>query len=205
MRCAHTPRVRRSSPTLELMGSPPAVHRQFAQAASPINWYEVAKLMHENAHRLHVAPQGLVTYSTGTKSVRRRTSNRPVFLLAAFAMENLLKAFLVHQHPQYVEGGRLSRDLLNGHDLAKLQSKCKNIPAPKRTRHVFETLGVGVNSWARYPCSTSIERESEERAVTPEFWAEYNRVFELYSRRLEQLLSRRWNGPYGEVSYVTFE
>src|SRR5687768_300810 len=81
-----------------------------------------------------------------------------------------LKAFLVHQHPHYVEGARLSREHLNGHDLSKLQSKCKNIPAPKRTRHVFETLGVGVNSWARYPCSTSIERESEERALTPEFW-----------------------------------
>jgi hypothetical protein len=170
-----------------------------------MNWYEIAKLMHENAHILHAAPQGFVTYSTGTNSIRRRASNRPVFLLAAFAMENLLKAFLVHQHPEYVEGGRLSRALLNGHDLGKLQSNCKNIPAPKRTRHVFETLAAGVNSWARYPCSTSIARASEERAVTPELWAEYNRVFELYSRRLEQLLSRPWKGPYGEVSYVTYQ
>jgi hypothetical protein len=186
------------------MGSPSAEHREFAQAASPVNWYEVAKLMHENAHTLHAAPQGLVTYSTGTKSVRRRTSNRPVFLLAAFAMENLLKAFLIHQHPEYVEAGRLSRELLNGHNLSKLQLKCKHIPAPKRTRHIFETLEVGVNSWARYPCSTSVERESEERAVTPEFWAEYNKVFDLYSERLEQLLSRRWKGPYGEVSSVEF-
>lgn len=186
------------------MGSVQADHRAFAEAASPVNWYEVAKLMHENAHVLHNAPQGLVTYSTGTKSITRRTSNRPVFLLAAFAMENLLKAFLIHQHPQYIEGGRLARELLNGHSLSKLQGKCKNIPAPKRTRHVFETLEVGVNSWARYPCSTAVERESVERAVTPQFWAEYNRVFDLYSQRLEKILSKRSVGAFGEVSSVEF-
>jgi hypothetical protein len=127
-----------------------------------------------------------------------------VFLLAAFAMENLLKAFLIHQHPEYVEGGRLSRELLNGHNLSKLQAKCRHIPSPKRTRHVFETLEVGVNSWARYPCSTSLERESAERAVTPEFWKEYNRVFDLYSQRLEKLLSRNWVGAYGEIGRVEF-
>ena len=48
-------------------------------------------------------------------------------------------------------------------------------------------------------------RESEEREVTEAFWAEYNRVFALYSRRLEQLLSKRWKGPYGEVRFVRFE
>ena len=187
------------------MGTPSAQHKAFAGAASPLNWYEVAKLMHENAHVLHNSPQGLVTYSTGTKSITRSISNRPVFLLAAFAMENLLKAFLVHQHPAYIENGRLSKELLNGHSLGKLQDKCKNVPSPKRTRHIFETLEVGVNSWARYPCSTSVERESAERAVTPQFWTEYNRVFALYSQRLEKLLSKKWVGAYGEIGWVEFK
>lgn len=187
------------------MNTDSAVNREFANAASPLNWYEVAKLMHANAHVLHNAPQDIIMYSTGTRSKTRRTSNRSVFLLAAFAMENLLKAFLIHQHPEYIEGGRLSKELLNGHSLSKLQAKCRCIPSPMRTRHVFETLEVGVNSWARYPCSTSVERESEERAVTPEFWAEYNRVFELYSKKLEMLLSKKWVGAYGEIGRVEFK
>ena len=78
-----------------------------------------------------------------------------------------MKAFLIYENPKYVEGGRLARQLLNGHSLSKLQQACRKIPSPKRTRHVFETLEVGVNSWARYPCSTSSERETEERSVTP--------------------------------------
>lgn len=187
------------------MDTDSAANREFANAASPLNWYEVAKLMHENAHVLHSAPQGVIMHVTRTKTKARKISNRSVFLLAAFAMENLLKAFLIHQHPEYIEGGRLSKELLNGHSLSKLQMKCKNIPSPVRTRHVFETLEVGVNSWARYPCSTSIERESEERAVTPEFWAEYNRIFELYSRKLEMLLSKNWIGAYGEIGRVEFK
>tara|TARA_R110002074_G_scaffold373069_3_gene548887 strand:- start:40800 stop:41354 length:555 start_codon:yes stop_codon:yes gene_type:complete len=176
--------------------------KKFATAAHPLNWYEVAKLMHENAHTLHYSSQGTVTYSDGVESITRPTSNRSVFLLAAFALENLIKAYLIYENPRYIEGGKLSKQLLNGHSLSKLQKKCKKIPSPKRTLHVFETLEVGVNSWARYPCATSIERESKERSVTPEFWASYNWVFDLYSKRLEQLLSKKWECSYGEVSSV---
>lgn len=179
--------------------------KKFANAAHPLNWYEVAKLMHENAHLLHNAPQGFVRYSNGVESFTRPTSNRSVFLLAAFALENLIKAFLIYEHPEYIANGKLSPQLLNAHNLSKLQEKCKKIPSPKRTRHVFETLEAGVNSWARYPCATSIERETKERMVTPEFWEAYNHVFKLYSRRLEELLSKKWNGPYGVVGHVVFE
>jgi len=170
----------------------------------PLNWYEVAKLMHESAQALHAATTGTVTYSDGPSTKRRKTTNRPVFLLAAFALENLIKAFLVYENPQYIEGGKLSKKLLNGHNLSKLQQECRKVPSPKRTRHVFQTLEAGVNSWARYPCSTSADRQSEERVVTPEFWSAYNMVFNLYSQRLEQLLSKRWKGPYGEEGYVVF-
>ena len=180
-------------------------NRAFAKAAAPLNWYEVAKLMHENAHVLHAASQGYVLYSAGKGLRKRRTTNRSVFLLAAFAMENLLKAFLIHENPKHIEGGRLSKDLLNGHGLSRLLQRCKHIPSPKRTRQVLETLEVGVNSWARYPCSTSVQRESEERVVTPEFWSAYNKVFELYSTRLEHLLSKKSKGAYGEAGHVVFQ
>lgn len=179
-------------------------NREFASAASPLNWYEVAKLMHENAHVLHYAPQGLIGHVEGGKRVTRRSSNRPVFLLAAFAMENLVKAYLIYENPHYIEGGKLSKKLLNGHSLSKLQKECRKIPQPKRTLSVLETLEVGVNSWARYPCSTAQERQTWERAVTPEFWTEYNRVFDLYGARLEELLSKKWKGAYGEVGYAEF-
>tara|TARA_B100001540_G_scaffold225559_1_gene199761 strand:+ start:5550 stop:6107 length:558 start_codon:yes stop_codon:yes gene_type:complete len=179
-------------------------NKQFSQAAHPLNWYEVAKLMHENAQALHGMPQGTVTYNDGVKSITRPTSNRSVFLLAAFALENLIKAYLIYENPNYIEGGKLANQLLNGHSLSKLQKRCKKIPSPKRTLHVFETLEVGVNSWARYPCATSIQRETDERTVTPEFWKCYNDVFELYSKKLEQLLSKKWKGPYGEVTSVQF-
>ena len=111
--------------------------KQFASAAHPISWYEVAKVMHENAQALHSMPQGLITYSDGVKTITRPTSNRSVFLLAAFALENLIKAYLIYENPHFVEGGKLSRHLLNGHSLSKLQKKCKKAPSPKRTLHVF--------------------------------------------------------------------
>ena len=177
----------------------------FAQAAHPMNWYEVAKLMNESAHILHDSPQGqVIRRMQGGQQIVRRESNRPVFLLAAFAMENLLKAYLVMENPRYIEGGRLARQLMNGHGLVKLQTACKSVPAPKRSRFVFEVLEKGVNSWARYPCATAAERQSDELAATPEFWSAYTRVFELYCLRLEKLLSKRRRGAYGEWSRCAF-
>jgi hypothetical protein len=173
-------------------------HKNFADIAHPLNWYEVARLLHQNAHSLHNMSQGLVTYRSGTNTITRPTSNRAVFLLAAFALENLIKAFLIYENPKYIQGGKLANQLLNGHSLSKLQKKCNKIPSPKRTLHVFETLEVGVNSWARYPCATSVHKETPENIVTPELWKRYNHVFELYSQKLEQLLSKKWKGPYGE-------
>lgn len=179
-------------------------NQKFVASALPLNWYEVAKLMYESAQALHTGPQGTISHIEGSRIKTRRVTNRPVFLLAAFALENLIKAFLIYENPRYIEGGRLSRELLNGHGLSALQKACRKVPAPIRTRHVFETLEVGVNSWARYPCSTTAARETEERTVSNEVWAEYCKVFELYSRKLEKLLSKRWKGPYGEVTYVRF-
>jgi hypothetical protein len=120
-------------------------------------------------------------------------------------MENLLKAFLIYENPHYIEGGKLSKKLLNGHSLSGLQKECRKIPQPKRTVSVLGTLEIGVNSWARYPCSTSQERQTWERAVTSELWNEYNRVFDLYSAKLEALLSKKWKGAYGSVSVVEFK
>ena len=147
--------------------------REFANSAMPVNWYEVAKLLHENAVQLHTSRQGYVVRSVNGKAFTRPASNRSVFLLAAFALENLIKAFLIYENPNFIEGGTLSR-ALRSHRLSTLQKKCKWIPSPKRTLHVFETLEVGVNSWARYPCSLSASQETDELIVTPEFWSEYN-------------------------------
>lgn len=177
--------------------------REFANSAMPVNWYEVAKLLHENAVQLHTSRQGYVVRSVNGKAFTRPASNRSVFLLAAFALENLIKAFLIYENPNFIEGGTLSR-ALRSHRLSTLQKKCKWIPSPKRTLHVFETLEVGVNSWARYPCSLSASQETDELIVTPEFWSEYNRVFKLYSKRLESLLAKNWKGPFGEISSVRF-
>ena len=184
---------------------PDQTQEEFALAAHPVNWYEVAKLLHEDAQALHEAPQGLVSQYDGKKFITRRTSDRSVYLLAAFALENLIKAFLIYEHPKYIGNGRLSREILSRHGLSKLQQMCKKIPSPKRTLGVFKTLEVGVNSWARYPCATSANRQTDQLAVTPEFWEEYCRVFDLYSERLENLLGKNWKGPHGIEGKVTFE
>jgi len=178
-------------------------HKEFATTACPLNWFEVAKLLHENAQTLYNSPHGHVIYSNGTVSKKRATINRSVFLLSAIALENLIKAYLVYENPSYTEGGRLSKKLLS-HKLSSLQEQCKKAPSPKRTQHVFKTLELGVNSWARYPCSTSIEQETLEGTVTPEFWDAYCKVFDLYSRKLEELLRKKWKGAYGEITYVEF-
>ena len=50
--------------------------------------------------------------------------DKSIFLLGGFALENAIKAFLVYENPDWVSGGRLSRNLKT-HSLTKLQAKAK--------------------------------------------------------------------------------
>lgn len=122
--------------------------------------------------------------------------NRSVFLLAGFALENTLKAFLVYQNPSFVADGRLS-PALRSHKLVKLSRLVKQIPWPVRGEAIIRDFERGLDSWARYPCALSASESEWEQVLRGTLWAQYKRLMQAYGMRLTLLLRRGWEGPHG--------
>lgn len=138
----------------------------------------------------------------GHSSVTWDDTNRATFLLAAFAMENMLKAFLVYEYPTTVAEGYL-KDITT-HDLWRLAERSSLVPFKVRDRWVFEALADGNESWARYPCGRDADNVQPEGQLTSRLWLRYCAMMKSYTRKMHKLLTKGWTGPYGYYGAWTF-
>jgi hypothetical protein len=177
----------------------------FNFAASPPSWYEVAKSLHEQAVRLREDDGTLVHFVDRRGHVTtRRNSNRAVFLLAGFATENMIKAFLIYEHPQYVSSGALSRTL-RSHQLANLWNSSACVPYKARYAKTVASLQDGLESWARYPCGLTSQQPFFEQEMTAQLWGSYGSMFSACGRRLERLLTAGWLDADGDRCFMRYE
>lgn len=183
----------------------PHTLQDFEFHASPPSWYEVAKLLNEQATVLHRDKSTLIqrTDQNGTSCTRFGT-NRGVFLLAGFSVENIIKAFLIYENPTYIAHGKLSAQLRT-HRLSKLWEASSYVPYKRRYASVVATLEDGLESWARYPCGLTQERAAFELVMTDAIWQSYNVMFLACGRRLERLLSKGFKGPDGHQSFMRYD
>jgi hypothetical protein len=174
-------------------------NKEFAEMANPHSWFLVADNLYEQASRLRDAPSlGILGLRSGNGAPLASwpVENRSVFLLAGFALENAIKAFLVYQSPALVSNGRLSRTL-RSHKLVKLSKQVERIPWPVKGTSIIQEFERGLDSWARYPCALSASESEWEQVLPDPLWREYKRLMRAYGKRLRQLLQRGWDGPYG--------
>ena len=174
-------------------------HKDFAERANPHSWLLVADNLHEQAVRLRRGgPAGYLTLQepTGRVLARWPAENRAVFLLAGFALENALKAFLVYQNPEWVSNGRLARRLKT-HSLTNLSMLVVDLPWPKRGPPVLREFERGLESWARYPCALAAEDSEAEPVLRDALWRQYLGLMSAYGKALMTLLARGWSGPHG--------
>lgn len=84
---------------------------EFEEIANPHSWFLVASELHEQAKILRDSNNSKISRRDffGSNSRTWSSSNRTVILLAGFALENIIKAYLIHEHPNYVCNGFLSK------------------------------------------------------------------------------------------------
>lgn len=174
-------------------------NKEFADMANPHSWFLVADNLHEQAVRLREEPSaGYVSLQAGNGKVLGAwpAENRAVFLLAGFALENALKAFVVYQNPDLVANGRLGRGL-RSHRLSRLSEKVVGLPWPRAGQSVLREFERGIESWARYPSALSAGESESEQVLPGGLWRRYRRMMRAYGVRLKVLLRRGWAGPHG--------
>lgn len=169
----------------------------FVDVANPHQWL----LSAEGLHRQAIALWN--TRGTGQLALKREGqptlawdfTSKSTYLLAAFAMENMLKAFLVYEYPEYVADGYLTG--ITSHDLPALADKSSLLPYRARDRWVYAELAAGNESWMRYPCGRNANDMQIEQQLSVKLWLKYCDVMQLYESKMERLLTKGWTGPYG--------
>lgn len=174
-------------------------NEEFVEFACPHSWFLVADDLHWQAVELRRSfGQGHLTkydYRSGTKASWDHT-NRSTFLLASFALENAIKAFLVYENPGWISNGTLSKKLKD-HDLAALAKISNNIPYKEKGRKTLRAFAEGNESWARYPCALNKKSSAQPSILNKDIWSRYEHLMAAYGRRLMHLLSIPWKGPHG--------
>lgn len=172
----------------------------FADAANPHSWLLTADSLHSQAVFLYEQRKyGGVLIRRGPKGSEKTwdNTNKATYLLCALALENAIKAFLVYEHPEWVSGGYLHREICS-HRLVGLSGLSSLIPYQKRDRWVLEAFEEGNESWMRYPCGRRADSVDEERHLQPRLWSGYNRVMRGYGTKLIRLLGKGWQSPEGD-------
>jgi len=180
--------------------------RDFVRAAHPHSWLLVADNLYEQSIALYRRlPLGRTTLKDGTGVVLGEwpSSSRSTFLLAGFALENALKAFLVYEHPEWISNGVLARPL-RSRALVDLCHRSSLVPWPKRGPAILSRFEHELESWARYPCALTASQTALEGKLPPGVWTGYLGLMRAYGSGLMELLRRGWEGPHG-VSGRRFE
>ena len=132
------------------------------------------------------------------------SSSRSTFLIAGFALENAIKAFLVYEHPEWVSNGVVARPL-RSHALVDLSRKSSLIPWQRRGPIILSRFERALESWARYLCALDASETESEQCLPPVLWAGYLGLIRAYGKALMTLLQRGWDGPHGVSGCFEFQ
>jgi len=170
---------------------------EFEEIANPHSWFLVASELHEQAKYLKESNASRTTRRDLAKgeTVSWATSNRTVILLAGFALENIIKAYLIYEQPDYVRGGFLSKKIQT-HKLTKLARESTFLPYKDQGNKTLQYYEEGLESWARYPCGLNWAQTKEQGFLTEKAWKNYLWLMKAYEVRFKKLMRKGWKGPH---------
>ncbi|WP_073955771.1 hypothetical protein [Thalassospira sp. TSL5-1] len=171
---------------------------EFEKMAVPHSWLLMSQELHLQANTIFRQKGRTFIVETDVDSNTHQatdTANRTAFLLAGFAIENVIKSFLVYENPNWIANGQLNK-ALKDHSLTKLSQKSLLLPWRKKGIGLLEVFEEGLNSWARYPCPLYAEQIKVPRFFTASLWSSYNQQMDRYYIEIAKLLSKHWKGPH---------
>ena len=170
---------------------------EFEAYGNPHAWFLVATELHEQAKLLKSSNTSQISRINHVQKNNSswNTSNRSTFLLAGFALENILKAYLVYENPQFIKDGFLASDIKT-HKLTKLAKKSTLVPYKLRSINTLKYFEDGLESWARYPCGLNWAQTKEQELLKEKMWKNYLSLMKSYEVKFKKLIAKGWKGPH---------
>lgn len=179
---------------------------EFLDFANPHAWWLSAHDLHDQTVAAYYRRgKSTLTQFDAEKKVLLQLDgiDRSCFLLGSFSLENMLKALVVYENPDFVSNSKLARGL-KSHDLCRLSKAVKNIKLYQSECKLVSVFSEAAVSWGRYPCGLSLLETRTAQSFTAEVFLAYDRLFSRLDRKARKLLEKGWVGPFGYYGRFTF-
>jgi len=130
--------------------------------------------------------------------------SRPYFLLAGFALENLLKGFIVALDPTLIKEGKLDPQLKT-HKLTDLANRIKELELTESERRFCSLAEDAIPYWGRYPVPLTYNKLVPEVGLTDELRSSFLSLFDRIDEKLYIEIRDGWDSGGGAASGITWD
>lgn len=178
---------------------------QFEAQAVPHSWFLVAVDLYDQAQVLFATRTTQQWSLTGEgPAIKWDGANRAAFLLGGFALENMIKAFLVYENPSWISGGKLAKQL-KSHKITHLVNLSTRMPNSSGVQEILGAFESGLDDWARYPCGSTWEKTKSPHVLDSDQWYVFIDFFSQCGQKMMELLRERWKGPHAFEGCYTMD
>jgi hypothetical protein len=176
---------------------------EYVRDSMPDSWLEYSEELADAAERLWHVRSDRMTLSV-KHSGRDDTDHietapaqpRAYVLLAALALENVLKGLLIAHDPSLITSGSIPGRLRN-HRLTSLAKQVPALELSTRDRGVLSVCEEGFPSWSRYPVPLRSEDHHEVSIVPATFHNTFKDLHSRLCRSLHELIRNGWDSGVG--------
>jgi hypothetical protein len=192
-----------------MSGEAPAteVNQQFVRLAGPGEWLGVASELKAAADILsQLSDEGLIVSAvpdqngTFSQPTKKPSISRPWFLIAGYALENLLKGMHVLLDPSLIADGKLHRTLKT-HDLIGLARTLPDFHLTPSEERLLRLATESITYWSRYPIPLSAQAVRREEASGEQLYRAFVRLFARCENAIKSALLQGWAGPHDVTCY----
>jgi len=176
---------------------------EYVRDSMPDKWLEYSEELADAAERLWHVRSDRMTLSVN-HSGRGDTDHietapaqpRAYVLLAALALENVLKGLLIAHDPSLITGGSIPKRL-RSHRLTSLAGQVSALELSASDRGVLSVCEEGLPSWSRYPVPLRREDHREVSIVPATFHDSFQHLHSRLCRSLYELIKNGWDSGVG--------
>jgi hypothetical protein len=186
----------------------------FVRDASPGNWRDCANELRDAAELLWIDRDNglrlIMTQDTEvddgrlSKNHNQRTISsvsRSYLLLAGFALENLIKGYLVAKSPSLINTGKIDPELKT-HKITSLIKKIDNIDLNQIEKDFCCVAEQAIPYWGRYPIPLKYNGVVPEIGLTDDLRYGFLSLFQRLDKMVYTEIRDGWDSGVGPTEWV---
>lgn len=131
-----------------------------------------------------------------TESRKVSSISRTYFLLIGFAIENLLKGFIVFDDPSTITSGEVKR--IKSHKITILVKKINEIRLSEAEVDICKKIEEAIPYWGRYPIPLDYSGITPDIGVTTEIRRIIKEMYDRLALQLYKKVKDGWDSGTGE-------